>query len=95
MALHGGAGAGGGVAAPMPPEAPRAPSGGASDTAIAKTVEQHLIEAVQAIRDPALKATFSTAINALHKYLAQDQKEHEQALGGKLSPKLMARAHGA
>jgi hypothetical protein len=79
--------------APLPPAAP-APGGGggASDTSIAKTAEQHLIAAVQAIHDPALKATFSTAIAAIHKYLAQDQKEHQQALQGKFSPKIMAKA---
>jgi hypothetical protein len=90
---------GGGVPAPMPPAAPlpgagASGGGGQSDTQLAKSAEQHLMQMVQAIHDPALKATFSTAIAALHKYLAQDQKEHQQALQGKFSPRIMAKATG-
>jgi hypothetical protein len=96
MAAHGHSGLptqiGGALPAPLPPAAPLPGAGGASDTQIAKTAEQHLMAAVQAIKDPALKATLSTAIAALHKYLAQDEKEHQQALQGKFSPRIMAKA---
>jgi glycine cleavage system aminomethyltransferase T len=96
MALHGHSGLptqiGGAVSAPMPPAAALPGGGGMSDTQVAKTAEQHLMAAVQAAHDPTLKATFSTALAALHKYLAQDEKEHQQALQGKFSPKIMAKA---
>jgi len=104
MAAHGhqglpatiGGPGGGGIPAPMPPAAPLpgAGGGGQSDTQLAKSAEQHLMQMVQAVHDPTLKATFSTAIAALHKYLAQDQKEHQQALQGKFSPRIMAKASG-
>lgn len=61
---------------------------------MAKQAEQHITAFAAAAKDPALKALFSQCLNALHKYLAQDEKEHQQALQGKLSPKVMARAAG-
>lgn len=84
---------GGPAAAPMPSAAP-AP-GGQADRQIVSHASQQLMAAMAQVHDPALKASFSTALAALHKWLAQDDKEHQQALAGKLSPKLMARAHGA
>lgn len=85
---------GGAIPAQMPPAAtlPGSAGGGQSDTAIAKDAATHLLALAHAAHDPALKATFSTALAALHKYLAQDEKEHQQALQGKFSPKIMAKA---
>ena len=71
------------------------PQGGGSDRSIAETAAQHLLAATSQAHDPELKAAFSVALAALHKYIAGIDKEHHQALGGKLSPRLMAQAHGA
>lgn len=72
------------------------PQGGsAADQQVAEQASQHLLAFAAHATDPALKALFSQCLNALHKYLAQGEKEHQQALQGKLSPKLMSRAHGA
>lgn len=78
----------------MPPAA--APPGGgsapsANDRQIAEQAAQTLLAAAHQAHDPALKASFSQALAALHKYIAQDEKEHQQALQGKMSPRLMAR----
>ena len=98
QAAHGHAGLptqiGGAVPAPLPPSAPMPGGGGQSDAHVARMAEQQLLAAAHAAKDPALKATFSTALAAIHKYLAQDQKEHQQALQGKFSPKIMAKASG-
>lgn len=83
-------------AAPVPGSTPSAPSGASgNDRSLAEHVSQILIQASHQASDPALAASFSQALSALHKYIAQDEKEHQQALQGKMSPKLMARAHGA
>jgi hypothetical protein len=66
-----------------------------NDKQVAEQAAQHLLAFAAHATDPALKAVFSNALSSLHKYLAQDEKEHQQALQGKMSPKLMARAHGA
>jgi hypothetical protein len=79
----------------LPAGLPVPPQGGNSDRQIADTAAQHLLQAAGQAQDPALKAAFSTAVSALHKYLANVDKEHHQALAGKLSPRLMAQAHGA
>jgi hypothetical protein len=72
------------------------PQGGsADDQQVAQQASEHLLAFAAHATDPALKALFSQCLAALHKYLAQGEKEHQQALQGKLSPKLMSRAHGA
>jgi hypothetical protein len=68
--------------------------GGDSDQAVASSAAQHLLEATSQAHDPALKVAFATALAALHKYIAQSQKEHHDAMAGKFSPRLMAQAHG-
>jgi len=84
---------GGGQPAQMPPSAN---SGSQSnDRQVAQQAAQHLLAFAAHATDPALKAVFSSALASLHKYLAQDDKEQHQALAGKMSPRLMARAHGA
>lgn len=85
--------AGGGQPAQMPPSAGSAPQ--ANDRQVAQQAAQHLLAFAAHATDPALKALFSQCLAALHKYLAQDDKEQQQALQGKVSPRLMARAHGA
>lgn len=74
---------------------PRGPVTGTNDRGVVGHAEQQLMAAMAQVHDPALKASFSVALAALHKWLAQDDKEHQQALAGKLSPRLMAQAHGA
>jgi hypothetical protein len=87
------AGLGGAQAAPMPPSSGSGAQ--ADDHQVAQQAAQHLLAFAAHATDPALKALFSQCLAALHKYLAQGEKEHQQALQGKLSPKLMSRAHGA
>jgi hypothetical protein len=80
---------------PAPASPPSGSSvGSGSDRQIAEQAAQQLLVAAHHAQDPALKASFSTALAALHKYIAQDDKEHQQALAGKMSPRIMARAHG-
>jgi hypothetical protein len=86
------AGPGGALPAQMPGNAPSGPS--SSDRQVAESAAQTLLAATAHANDPALKAAFSTALAALHKYIVQDDKEHHQAVAGKLSPRLMAQAHG-
>jgi hypothetical protein len=84
-----------GLPSPMPGGPSGPPSGPPpGDRQIASTAAEHLLAAAGQAHDPALKAAFSTAVSALHKYLAGMDKEHHQALAGKLSPRLMAQAHG-
>lgn len=94
-----GAGAGGPPGPPglmgLPPGGPNdGSSGGGSDRSVAETAAHQLLAATHQASDPGLKASFATALAALHKWLANDDKEHHQALAGKLSPRLMAQAHG-
>jgi len=72
-----------------------AQQGSADDVQVAQQASQHLLAFSAHATDPALKALFSQCLAALHKYLAQADKEHQQALQGKVSPRLMSRAHGA
>jgi hypothetical protein len=83
----------GGLAGPGGPLAGGPPSGG-SDHQVATEAAQHLLQATAEAHDPALKQSLSVALAALHKYLAQIDKEHHQAMAGKLSPRMMAQAHG-
>lgn len=73
--------------AQMPPSA-----GSGQDRQVAQQGAQHIQAFAAHASDPALKAIFSSALAALHKYLAQDDKEHQQALQGKFSPRQMAKA---
>lgn len=79
-----------------PPSAPPPGGGGqpGSDREIADMAAQQLHAATGQAQDPALKAALSQALAALHKYVMMDDKEHQAALGGKFSPRLMAQAHG-
>ena len=72
-----------------------AQQGSGDDVQVAKQASQHILAFAASATDPALKALFSQCLAALHKYLAQADKEHQQALQGKVSPRLMSRAHGA
>lgn len=86
--------------APGAPQAQLPPSAGSQgnnspDRQVAEQGAMHIQALAAHATDPALKAIFSGALSQLHKYLAQADKEHQQALQGKLSPKLIARAHGA
>lgn len=79
---------------PTPPSAPMPGASTGSDRQVAMDASHQLLQATAQAHDPALKASFATALAALHKWLAADDKEHHQALAGKLSPRLMAQAHG-
>lgn len=61
-----------------------------SDRGIAQLTAAHLNHAVAITQDPELKAHLATALATLQKYLASDAKEQQQALQGKMSPKIMA-----
>jgi hypothetical protein len=101
MTIGGPPGPGGGVpAGPAPaiaaPGGGSPPSGGGdSDQSIAAHAAQQLLQAISQAHDPALKASLANALTALHKYTAQAQKEHHDALAGKFSPRLMAQSRGA
>jgi hypothetical protein len=77
------------------PPSPQSSGAQGGDRQVAEQASQHILAFAAHATDPALKAVFSSALASLHKYLAQDAKEHQQALQGKMSPRLMARAHGA
>jgi len=81
----------GGAASAIPP-APQ-PDAGASDKQSAERVVQVLHAALGATQDAQLKSTYASALQALTKYLAADEKEVHAALGGKLSPRIMAKAY--
>lgn len=66
----------------------------AGDEGHASGVIAHLMAALQSARDPNLRESLSNALAAIHKHLAGYQKERQEALAGKLSPRLLAEAHG-
>lgn len=72
-----------------------ADSAPADDREVASTAAQHLLEAARLASDYELQAALASAAAVLHKYIAKEEKEHQAALGGKLSPRLMAKAHQA
>lgn len=53
------------------------------------------MEALNRVRDPNLRESLSNALAGIHKHLAGFQKERQDALAGKLSPRLLEMAHGA
>lgn len=63
-----------------------------SDREVADHTAHALTAAVAAAKDPQLKAALSTALAALHKYVMGLEKEHQAAMGGKVSPRLMSQA---
>lgn len=65
-----------------------------TDEQNAGNVVQHLMGALNNARDPNLRESLSNALAAIHKHLAGFQKERQQALAGKLSPRLLEQAHG-
>lgn len=62
------------------------------DEGNAHNVIQHLLGALGAARDPGLKESLSNALAALHKHVANFQKERQDALQGKFSPRIMEQA---
>lgn len=91
-----GGGIGGAAPAQAPPPNPIAATGIGSggDKANVEKVIAVLHAAIAGAQDAQLKATYASALQALTKYLATDEKETHAAMGGKLSPKIMARAYG-
>lgn len=65
----------------------------ATDESHATGIIDHLTSALGRARDPELKGSLSTALAALHKFVQGRHKEHENALQGKLSPRLMKEAY--
>ena len=65
----------------------------ATDESHATGIIDHLTAALGRARDPELKGSLSTALAALHKFVQGRHKEHENALQGKLSPRLMKEAY--
>lgn len=72
---------------------PGAPQLGNDPQAVARNVVNVLHAALGSVRDPEHQAAYATALTSLTKLLASNEKEQHQALAGKLSPKLMARAY--
>lgn len=72
----------------------RSPSPINSDQQLANQMAAHLHNALAAVRDPELRTSLATAMAALHKHIAGIHKEHQQALQGKVSPRLMSLAYG-
>ena len=59
----------------------------------AHNISSILTSALTSARDPELKQSLSNALAALHKFIQARQKEHDNMLTGKLSPRLMREAH--
>lgn len=98
MAANGHAGLPPQITHQAPPQAaaPQAPASGhtAGDSHVAQAQAAALTAAIQQVKDPQLASVFSAALSALHRYLAQDQKETHAAMQGKFSPRQMAKAVG-
>lgn len=65
-----------------------------TDAQLAHSASQHLSNALAAVQDPELRQSLATAMATLHKYVAGIHKEHQQALAGKVSPRLLQHAYG-
>ena len=76
-----------------PPPAP-APEGGESTTDILERMIEDAKLYIDTDEDEEDKHTMAKVLTILQGYLAEEQKEARDALGGKLSPKIMARAYG-
>lgn len=66
---------------------PQGPASG--DQQLAEHTAHALLTAAAAARDPELKTQLSKALAALHAYMTKISKEHDQAMAGKMSPRLM------
>lgn len=83
-------------AAPLRPvDIPPAQFSPQTDANLAHTMSQHLASALAAVRDPELRQSLATAMATLHKYVAGVEKEHQDALAGKVSPRLLRHAYGS
>lgn len=71
-----------------------APSPTSADRQLAEQLAQNLNSAIAAAKDPNLQASLASALGAIHKHIAGIEKEHQQALQGKVSPRLMQHAYG-
>lgn len=67
------------------------PQGKHADAHVADFTAAHLTHAVAAARDPELRSHLAKALAALHGYSHGLAKEHQQAMQGKMSPRVMAR----
>ena len=65
-----------------------------SDVRVAEQIAQEIHDAVAAAGDPDLRVALATALAAMHKYLAQEQREQHNAMNGKFSAKQMMRSYG-
>lgn len=80
---------GGGAPAGPPP----APEGGSTTDLLEQMIELAKTY-IDTDEDEEDKHTMAKVLTILQGYLAEEQKEGREALGGKLSPKIMARAYG-
>jgi hypothetical protein len=80
---------------PPPMGPPPAPEGGGESTT---DILEQMIELsklyIETDEDEEDKLTMTKVLQILQKYLADEQKEAQDAMSGKLSPKIMARAYG-
>ena len=65
-----------------------------TDAQLAHSASQHLSNALASVTDPELRQSLATAMATLHKYVAGIHKEHQDALAGKVSPRLLQHAYG-
>ena len=65
-----------------------------TDAQLAHSASQHLANALASVNDPELRQSLATAMATLHKYVAGIHKEHQDALAGKVSPRLLQHAYG-
>ena len=88
MALMGGGG--------MPPEPPMGDpaAGGESTVDILERMIEDAKLYIDTDEDEEDKHTMTKVLTILQGYLADEQKESQNAMQGKLSPKVMARAYG-
>lgn len=93
-AIHAPSAIGGAMMAPTPNPGTPPNMGGGSDREIVQHAVQMLHQALGQIHDTEYKAHFAQALATFTKALAADQKEQHQAMAGKLSPRVMARAYG-
>lgn len=84
---------GGESSAPVPAGGESAPSeGGESTTAILERMISDAQAYITAEKDPEDKLTMTKVLTTLQQYLAEEQKEQDDLLAGKASPKVLRKA---
>lgn len=75
--------------------APQAPDAGGDDTvSILKNMIDQANRYLEVEDDEADRLTMQKVLVTLQQYLANEQKEHDDAMAGKASPRLLRQAYG-